>query len=93
MKDFINKLLGKPIAHSKNDAKKRLKFLLIHDQVDLTPVQLDAMKEEILEVIARYVDVDAEDSSITLERGDRNVALVSSITVRRVVERAAAATA
>jgi cell division topological specificity factor len=90
MIDLINKLLGKNQEQSKNEAKQRLKFLLIHDQVDLTPVQLDQMKAEILEVIARYVEVDQEDSTITLERGDRNVALVSSIPVRRVVERAAA---
>ena len=91
MKDIINRFLGRGAPSSKEDAKQRLKFLLIHDQVDLTPGQLDQMKAEILEVIARYVEVEADESSeLKLEKGDGHVALVSSIPVRRVVQRAKA---
>ena len=31
---------------SKDEAKQRLKAILIHDQVDLTPAQMDLMKAE-----------------------------------------------
>ena len=55
MKDLISRFIGKTSSKSKEDAKNRLKFLLIHDQVDLTPAQLESMKKEILEVIGRYV--------------------------------------
>ena len=88
MKELINRFFTRPKT-SKDDAKQRLKFLLIHDQVDLTPGQLDQMKTEILEVIARYVEVDGGDTEFKLERADKQVALVSSIPVRRVVERGA----
>ena len=91
MKDLINRFFGRNPQSSKEDAKQRLKLLLIHDQVDLTPGQLEQMKSEILEVIARYVEVEADETSeLKLEKGEDHVALVSSIPVRRVVQRAKA---
>ena len=86
MKEIINRFFGRD-APSKDAAKQRLKFLLIHDQVDLTPGQLDQMKAEILEVVARYVEVEGDDTQFKLERCDGQVALVSSVPVRRVVQR------
>jgi cell division topological specificity factor len=70
---------------SKDDAKQRLKFLLIHDQVDLTPAQLDQMKSEILEVITKYVEIDnGDDVEFKLNREEGCISLVSSVPVRRV---------
>jgi cell division topological specificity factor len=85
----IERLLGGSAPKSKDDAKQRLKFLLIHDQVDLSPAQLDKMKEEIMEVISRYVEVDTEAVEFKLNREDGHIALVSSMPVRRVTARAA----
>ena len=90
MKDLINKFFGRPQS-SKEDAKQRLKLLLIHDQVDLTPGQLEAMKTEILDVISKYVEIEEGESNLKLERLEDCVALTSSIPVRRVVQRSAAA--
>ena len=76
-------------SHSKDEAKQRLKLLLIHDQVDLPLAQLERMKDEILEVIARYCEVDQEEGvEFKLDREDGQVQLVSSIPVRRVLLRA-----
>ena len=72
---------------SKDDAKQRLKFLLIHDQVDLTPAQLDQMKEEIMEVITRYVEI-GDDVEFKLSRDQGCISLVSSVPVKRVTARA-----
>ena len=89
MMQLINKLFGR--GGSKEDAKQRLKFLLIHDQVDMTPAQLDAMKGEIMEVICRYMDVDSNETVFRLERLQDKVALVSSVPVKRVTQRSAVA--
>jgi cell division topological specificity factor len=86
MKELINRFFGRQTS-SKDEAKQRLKFLLIHDQVDLTPGQLEQMKTEILEVIARYVEVEDSDTEFKLERAEGSVALVSTVPVRRVVAR------
>lgn len=69
---------------SKDEAKHRLKAILLHDQVDLTPARMEAMQAEIMEVIARYVEVDAERVEFRLDKEDGNVALVSNVPVRRV---------
>ncbi|MES2638299.1 MAG: cell division topological specificity factor MinE [Myxococcota bacterium] len=79
-------------AGSKEDAKSRLKILLVHDQVDLTPSQMNAMKAEILEVIARYCEVDREHVDVRLEKADNGISVVSSVPVRRVTSRTAEAT-
>ena len=86
MTELLNRLLNRGES-SKDDAKARLKVLLIHDQVDLTPTQLDAMQEEITAVIQKYVEIDRENSVVRLERGDDRIALISSVPVRRVIER------
>ena len=91
MKALMTKLFGRTQAPSKDDAKKRLKFLLIHDQVDLTPGQLDNMKQEIIDVISKYVEIDTTTTDFRLERAEGQVALVSSVAVRRVVQRSPAA--
>jgi cell division topological specificity factor len=88
MKDLINKFFSRQ-GQSKDAAKQRLKFLLIHDQVDLTAAQLDAMKTEILAVIARYVDIDDGETLMKLERADNHIALISNVPVRRVLSRSA----
>ena len=49
------------------------------------------MKTEILEVISKYVEIDAGETDFRLERSDDSVALVSSIPVQRVISRTATA--
>ena len=87
MRSLLQKLqdaLG-PQRSSKDDAKQRLKFLLIHDQVDLTPAQLDEMKREILEVIGKYCEIDQQDDiEFKLNREEGCISLVSSVPVRKV---------
>lgn len=82
----ISRLLGLGQG-SKEDAKSRLKVLLIHDQVDLTPAQMAQMKQEILEVVAKYVEIDEHNVQFELNKGNTGVSLVSSVPVRRVTER------
>ena len=85
MKDLINRFFGRGQKASKEDAKQRLKFLLIHDQVDLTPAQLDQMKTEILEVITKYVEIEhGDDVEFKLNREEGGISLVSSVPVRKV---------
>ncbi len=86
MVSFVSKLFG--TRGSKDDAKARLKLLLVHDAVDLTPAQLEAMQAEVVEVIGRYLEIDRDSVDFKLERADGAVALVSNVPVRRVTARA-----
>ena len=74
-------------SSSKDVAKKRLQLLLIHDQVDLTPDQMGQMKQEIVEVIERYLSVETEDTHVVLDRMDQQIRLVGSIPLRENTRR------
>lgn len=86
LKTMLTRFLRR--SGSKDDAKSRLKLLLVHDAVDLTPAQLESMKAEIIEVIGRYVEVERDAVDFKLERSEGEIALVSNVPVRRVTARA-----
>jgi cell division topological specificity factor len=90
MRGFFQKLQEsfRPEKTSKDDAKQRLKVLLIHDQVALSPGQMDAMREEIMQVIAKYVEVESDGVEFRLSREEGSISLVSNVPVRRVTARA-----
>tara|TARA_B100000886_G_C19989844_1_gene313633 strand:+ start:123 stop:395 length:273 start_codon:yes stop_codon:yes gene_type:complete len=71
------------VLSSKEEARRRLKLLLIHDQLELTPSDLDAMKGEILEVVKRYTSVDEDAADVRVTRQSRNLTISSQIPVRR----------
>jgi len=73
MSGFFDRMLGRNRDDgSASRAKERLKFVLFHDRISLPPEQLKAMKEEIVAVISKYVDVASDDVDIALEQNDRN---------------------
>ncbi len=70
MSGFFDRLRGRDRG-SKNKAKERLQFILVHDRISLPPEQLAQMKREILEVISKYVSIDEEHVDIALQPRDR----------------------
>jgi cell division topological specificity factor len=72
MSSFFERIFGRGKLHSATTAKERLQFVLVHDRINLPPERLKAMKQEILEVISKYVAVSAEEVDIALEQRDRN---------------------
>lgn len=88
----MTSLFDRLLKRGKNtslDAKQRLKVLVMQDQVQLSPAELDQMKAEILEVIAKYVDVDETAVDFRLDRQEREVSLVSQVPVRKTAARKA----
>lgn len=67
---------------SADNAKERLKLVLIHDRTDLTPDVLDSMKNELLSVISRYVDIDPGSVNISMAQEGREQRLVADIPLR-----------
>jgi cell division topological specificity factor len=69
-------------ATSKDTACSRLKLVLMHDRSQIAPNVLDKMREEIVDVISRYVDIDKGALELKLERGDSGkIAMVANIPV------------
>jgi cell division topological specificity factor len=69
---------------SAESAKERLQLVLIHDRTDLTPAQLESLKDDLLKAISRYIDIDPDAVQIGLERDGRAQRLVADIPLRSV---------
>ncbi|MGB5594844.1 MAG: cell division topological specificity factor MinE [Crocosphaera sp.] len=83
--EFLEKLFPwKSPVKSGDNAKHRLKFILAHDRADLNPEMVEAMREEILAVVNRYVDIDPEQMEFSLESDQRMTALIANLPIRRV---------
>lgn len=65
-------------------AKERLQLVLVHDRTDLTPAQLEALKDDLLKVISQHIDIEGEAVRIGLERDGRSQRLVADIPLRSV---------
>ncbi|MDX2161242.1 MAG: cell division topological specificity factor MinE [bacterium] len=64
---------------SSSVAKERLQFILIHDRVRLPPERMDAMKQEILAVLRKYIDVEGDNVEIALQKRDHNSMLIAEV--------------
>lgn len=70
---------------SKNVAKDRLNLVLIHDRAMLSSGMLEQMKDDIIAVISKYVEIDKESLNIDIaENPDntRRTTLVANIPLK-----------
>jgi len=77
--DFLKKFFSRNT--SKNVAKKRLQLVLIQDRTDLSPEILEKLREDLIEVIDRYMEIDTSNIEMDLDRENGSVALVANIPV------------
>lgn len=83
MLDLIAKVFGRDSA-SADIAKERLRLVLVHDRTNVSPQFLEALKEELIAVISRYMEIDDEHIDVTLQSAEHQVALVANIPIRRM---------
>ncbi len=67
---------------SADNAKERLKLVLIHDRTDLSPKSVELMKNEILEAISRYIEIDPNAVVIRVTQEGREQRLVADIPLK-----------
>ena len=86
MSSFLDRLLNRE-PKSARQAKERLQFVLIHDRTDLSPANMAALKDEIIEVISRHVEIDPNAVSIEMTQDGREQRLIADIPLRAARKR------
>ena len=86
MNKFWDRVMGKD-RRTASQAKERLKLVLIHDRTDLTPGTMEKLKDELIEVISRYVEIDASAVRIDMTQDGREQRLLADIPLRQAVRR------
>lgn len=84
--EFFKKFSSKPTP--KEVAKDRLKLILIHDRGDLPQETLEKIRTEILAVLSKYIEIDADDVEIAVNKSEsiegNSPALVANIPIKNV---------
>lgn len=81
---FLDTLFGREQPTSRAIAKERLQLVLVHDRVQLSPQMLQDLKDDLIETISRYVDIDRDAVEITLTQTRRESRLVADIPLTRI---------
>lgn len=59
--------------HSGDQAKDRLKLLLVSDRANCSPEVLEMIRNDLIQVISKYVEIDTEELEIQITQiKDRN---------------------
>jgi cell division topological specificity factor len=78
MSNFLERLLGRD-QRSARQAKERMKLVLIHDRTDLTPSALESLKDELIAVISRHIEIDPAAVDIQVSHEGREQRLIADI--------------
>lgn len=62
----FNRLFSHKKITSKNVAKNRLQQVLVHDRVNLPPEKMDRLRDDLAQVISKYVEIDQDRMNIAL---------------------------
>ncbi len=64
---------------SREAAKQRLQLVLVHDRNQIEPGMLELIKDEIIAVISKHLDIDRNNVQVNFTQGERESRLVADI--------------
>ncbi|MBN1582922.1 MAG: cell division topological specificity factor MinE [Anaerolineae bacterium] len=77
--DLLNKLFKTKEPSSRAIAKERLQLVLVHDRAQISPQLLQTIKDEIIDVISRYLEIEQDGVEITFTQNRRQSRLQADI--------------
>ncbi len=77
--DFWRRLRGEAQPSSRETAKQRLQLVLVHDRNQIEPGMLEKIKDEIITIISKHVEIDRDGVQVTFTHGERENRLVADI--------------
>jgi cell division topological specificity factor len=85
MSDWFSRITGR--QKSADEAKERLKLVLIHDRTDITPDVIEQLKDDLLKTIAHHVAIEPDAVKITMLHEGREQRLVADIPLKHFDQR------
>jgi cell division topological specificity factor len=76
---ILDRLTGRRTTSSGQVAKERLRLVLAHDRAHISPGLLDTLKDEIIEVISKHINIDPNGVQVTISESTRESRLVADI--------------
>jgi len=80
MDKFINRIFSKEPS-SADKAKDRLRLVLINDRTDLSAAAMENLKDDLLEVLSRYIHIDPKSMRIDITQEGRQQRLIADIPI------------
>ena len=78
---WLNALFGRREPTSREIAKNRLQLVLVQDRVNMSPQLLQTLKDELISVISKFVEIDEENMEVTFTQSKRQSRLTADIPV------------
>ena len=80
---FFHQAETKHGESAKDVACNRLKLVLMQDRTNLSPAIMDRMRNELIDLLSKYLELDRELLDLNFEQEDEQMALMLSIPVIR----------
>jgi cell division topological specificity factor len=83
---FLSKFFGREneADSSKTIAKQRLRLVLVHDRLDVSETIMNSLREDLINAIGKYMEIDKNALDVALSRDESGVALVANIPIINV---------
>jgi cell division topological specificity factor len=82
LRALLNALTGK--QDSKDVAKERLRLVLVHDRATVSPEFLEKIKEEIVAVISKYMEIDEANTVINMHKTEGSAILEANLAIKSI---------
>ncbi len=69
-------------TNSASQAKERMKLVLVHDRTNLSSKTLEELKDELIGVISRHIEIDEKAVRIEVSQQGREQRLIADIPLR-----------
>jgi cell division topological specificity factor len=86
MSSLWDRIIGRD-RKSAEQAKERLKLVLIHDRTDMSPGALEALKDDLIKTISRHITIDPDAVRIEMSQEGREQRLIADIPLQAAQRR------
>ena len=77
--NLFNRLRGATKPSSRETAKQRLQLVLVHDRSQISPGLIEIIKDEIIAVISKHIEIDRDGVQVQFSQTERESRLVADI--------------